>query len=133
MKRQVTLAFVRVAATRTLAGLLIFNPMGIVTASATSAPQIDPGPIDVHYHHIHDHRGGVPLMAGLALGLIGAAEAAELFPYHHGPPYYDGPGYYYGGPNVGAYYYPEPRIYPPRLAFSRHRNDRHARRQHHRG
>jgi len=95
-----------------LASALAFSPLGVATASANSPASVNSGAIDVHYHRIHDHRGGVPLIAGLALGLIGAAEAAESYPYYYSPPSHYGP-HYYGGPYVGSYYYPESRIYPP--------------------
>jgi len=94
-----------------LASALAFSPLGVATASANSPASVNSGAIDVHYHRIHDHRGGVPLIAGLALGLIGAAEA-ESYPYYYSPPSHYGP-HYYGGPYVGSYYYPESRIYPP--------------------
>ena len=85
---------------------LTFSPMAAVAALAFSPADTDPGMIDVGVHHIHRDPRGVAPLAGLVLGLIGAGEAAEQYPYYYIPPYwrYD----YHGKPYVGSYYYPVP-------------------------
>ena len=102
---QTKISLKKSTAAAALAGALTISPIAALAAPGPSAASADLGVIDAHYHRIHDHRGGVPLITGLALGLIGVTESAELYPYYDSPPYYYGPRYYYGGPYVGSYFY----------------------------
>lgn len=106
MKGQFELPLTRSATATALAAAIIVSPIGVVSAPANSLADVKQGATDVHYHRIFDHRGGVPLIAGLALGLIGAAAVGEHDPHDDNSSYQHGRRYY-GGPYVGSYSYPE--------------------------